>query len=120
MLILSVHTGKGSEHDFSLFKRSKLAINTSIIKRVDLGYKGIEKLHKNVVIPHKKSKNKPLTQAQKFENKKNAKKRIVVEHINRFCKIFRIVKEVFRGKHRNYNNNWNCIAALVNMKRLGI
>ena len=66
--ILSVHTGKGSQHDFKLFKNSKIAISKDTKKRVDLGYKGIEKMHKNVIIPHKKSKNSPLTDEQKAEN----------------------------------------------------
>lgn len=48
--ILSVHTGKGSQHDFKLFKNSKIAISKDTKKRVDLGYKGIEKIHKNVII----------------------------------------------------------------------
>ena len=71
--ILSVHTGKGSQHDFKLFKNSKIAISKDTKKRVDLGYKGIEKMHKNVIIPHKKSKNSPLTDDQKAENSESAK-----------------------------------------------
>ena len=85
--ILSVHTGKGSQHDFKLFKNSKIAISKDTKKRVDLGYKGIERLHENVIIPHKKSKNSPLTDEQKAENKESAKIRIVIEHVNRRCKI---------------------------------
>ena len=76
--ILSVHTGKGSQHDFKLFKNSKIAISEDTKKRVDLGYKGTEKMHKNVIIPHKKSKNNPLTDVQKSENRESAKIRIVV------------------------------------------
>ena len=47
--ILSVHTDKGSQHDFKLFKNSKIAISKETKKRVDLGYKGIERLHENVI-----------------------------------------------------------------------
>lgn len=115
--ILTVVTDKGSKHDFKIFKESRTVIPESTIVRVDLGYKGIEKLHKNVLIPYKKSKNKPLTAEQKKYNHALSKVRIVIEHLNRECKIFRIVKDVFRGKHKNYGKNWNCIAALVNLKR---
>lgn len=115
--ILTVVTDKGSKHDFKIFKESKTIIPESTVVRVDLGYKGIEKLHKSVLIPHKKSKNKPLTTEQKEYNKALSKIRIVIEHLNRECKIFRIVKDVFRGKHKNYGKNWNCIAALVNLKK---
>ena len=62
--ILSMHTGKGSQHDFKLFKNSKIAISKDTKKRVDLGYKGIEKMHKNVIIPHKKSKNSGSTRRE--------------------------------------------------------
>ncbi|HEO65306.1 MAG TPA: IS5/IS1182 family transposase, partial [Spirochaetes bacterium] len=39
-----------------------------------------------------------------------------IEHINRRCKIFRIVKETYRGKHKNYRKTWNVVAALVNLR----
>ena len=115
--ILSVVTDKGSKHDFKIFKESKIVIPKSTLLRADLGYKGIDKLHNNVLIPHKNSKNKPLTDEQKNHNRTLSKTRVVIEHLNRECKIFRIVKDVFRGKHRNYGKNWNCIVALVNLKR---
>ena len=63
--ILSVHTGKGSQHDFKLFKDSRIAIDEDVTKRADLGYQGIDRIHENTIIPHKKSKNNPLTEEQK-------------------------------------------------------
>jgi len=62
-----VNTSQGKEHDFSLFKRSKLAISSRVKVMVDLGYLGIEKFHKNSVIPKKKSKNYMLTDDDKKE-----------------------------------------------------
>ena len=114
--ILSVIADKGSKHDFTIFKESKIVIPETTTIRVDLGYKGIEKLHKNALIPHKKTKGQSLSKEQKEHNHKLSKMRIVIEHLNRECKIFRIVKDVFRGKHKNYEKNWNCIAGLVNLK----
>ena len=75
-------------------------------------------LGKTSIIPHKKSKNSPLTDEQKAENKESAKIRIVIEYVNRRCKIFRLVKDTYRDKHRNYNKNWNCVAGLVNTRYL--
>ena len=49
-----MNTSQGREHDFSLFKRSKLAISSRVKVMVDLGYLGIEKFHKNSIIPKKK------------------------------------------------------------------
>ena len=41
---------------------------------------------------------------------------IVVENIIRRCKIFRIAKDVYRGKHKNHGKVWNLIAGLVNLR----
>jgi hypothetical protein len=73
-----VNTSQGKEHDFSLFKRSKLAILSRVKVMVDLGYLGIEKFHKNSVIPKKKSKNYMLTDDDKKENRAKASKKFLL------------------------------------------
>ena len=83
---------------------------------MDSGYQGVDKIYPNTHIPKKKSKNNPLTKVDKAYNRRLAKRRIAVEHINRKCKIFRIVKETYRGKHKNYSKTWNVITALVNLR----
>ena len=45
-----------------------------------------------------------------------SKQRILVENVIRRCKIFRITKEIYRGKHKNYGRTWNLIAGLVNFR----
>jgi len=114
--ILSVICRKGSVHDFRILKKSRLPIHRDIEKLGDAGYQGIQKIYENSLIPIKKTKNKPLTEEDKQYNRQLAKKRIYIEHINRRCKIFRIVKETYRGKHKNYGKTWNVVAALVNMR----
>jgi len=114
--ILSVYCEKGRVHDFQIFKNSNTLITSEVTLLADSGYQGIEKIHSNSKIPHKKTKNNPLTKKQKQENKKLSKQRISVEHINRRCKIFRITKEVYRGKHKNYGKVWNIVAGLVNLR----
>ena len=52
--IICVNTSQGKEHDFSLFKKSKLAILNRVKVMADLGYLGIDKFHKNSVLPKKK------------------------------------------------------------------
>ena len=116
LMILCVVCAKGQVHDFKIFKESKLQIGEHVEVCVDLGYQGIKKLLLNVSIPDKKPKGGNLTPEQKKENKKKSQGRIPVEHINRRCKIFRIVKEVFRGKHKNIGKTWNLIAGLVNFR----
>jgi uncharacterized protein (DUF2344 family) len=114
--ILCVFCCKGSVHDFQLFKENPVEIPATVQKRVDSGYQGLQKLHEEVQIPFKKPKGEELTREQKQYNRRLAKKRIFIEHINRRCKIFRIVKETYRGKHKNFGKTWNLIAGLVNFR----
>ncbi len=45
---------------------------------------------------HKKPKQQELTREQKEENKQLSVKRIIVEHVIRLVKIFRVAQERFR------------------------
>ena len=114
--IYSVICKKGRVHDFRILKESKLRISSEIKKLGDSGYQGLEKLYENSETPVKKSKNKPLTKEARKYTRELSKVRIAIEHVNRRCKIFRITKEVYRGKHKNYGKTWNVIAALVNLR----
>lgn len=116
LMIRSVFCGKGKIHDFNLFKKSKTKINKLMKLLADSGYQGILTFHYNSETPIKKKKGKELTEDEKQYNRELSKKRIVIENVNRRCKIFRIVKEVFRGKHKNYGKTWNLIAGLVNLR----
>lgn len=84
---------------------------------VDLGYRGLDKKHQRVTLPVRKSKKKPLTKLDRAHNRALARQRVVVEHIIRCCKVFRICKAEYRGKHRNVGRTWNLVAMLVNLKR---
>lgn len=116
--ILAVRTAKGSHHDFRMFKdcykNTDIMFDEDVELLADLGFLGITNFHVKSRIPYKASKNHPLTEEQKKYNTELAKQRIRIEHINRRCKIFRIVKDVYRGKHKKFNRNWNLVAMLVN------
>lgn len=114
--ILLVVCGKGRTHDFTLLKRCKLKILAEILIAGDSGYQGIQKLFVNSKTPHKKPRGGTLTKAQKQENREFAAFRVPIEHVNRRCKIFRIVKETYRGKHKNYQKTWTVVAELVNLR----
>lgn len=116
-LIKGISFAVGTVHDFQMFKNQSVEMAKDITILADLGFLGIQKIHENSIIPHKKSKLKPLTEQQKDENKKQASKRVMIEHINRDCKIFRICSSKYRGKHKNYDKNWRVITAIVNLKR---
>src|SRR5450631_63190 len=80
------------------------------------GYQGMHKHHQNSTLPVKKKKGQPLSAEDKADNKALSKQRVFIEHVNRRCKIFRIVKDVYRGKHKHYSLTWNLMAALVNLR----
>ncbi len=114
--VVLVVCGKGRTHDFTLLKRSKLKLLKTIKKYGDSGYQGLHKLYANSTTPHKKPKGGELTKAQRQENRDLASLRVPIEHVNRRCKIFRAVKETYRGKHKNFHKVWTVVAALVNLR----
>jgi IS5 family transposase len=114
--IVSIVCRKGHVHDFRILKDSKIKIHPDIKKIGDSGYQGMDELYPNSQTPIKKTKNRPLTKADKKYNRALSKQRVRIENVNRRCKIFRIAKETYRGKHKNYSKTWNIIAGLVNLR----
>ena len=114
LAILSVVVGKGQQHDFSVFKDSRLLLHPNALLLEDSGYQGLHKHHQNSTLPVKKKKGQPLSAEEKADIK--ALSRVFIEHVNRRCKIFRIVKDIYRGKHKHYSLTWNLVAALVNLR----
>lgn len=115
-MIYGVASGKGKTHDFKMFKDIKAHITSDVKILGDSGYQGIKEIHSNSRTPIKKLKGKKLTKRQKLYNHLLSKKRIVVENVIRRCKIFRITKDVYRGKHKNHGKVWNLVAGLVNLR----
>lgn len=115
-IILAVRSARGSMHDLKIMKTSKLEITEGANIKTDKGFQGIQKLYPNAETPHKASKHHPLTKEQKQYNRQLAKERTMVEHRNRECKIFKICKEQYRGKHKNYEKTWKLVSAIVNLK----
>jgi hypothetical protein len=71
-------------------------------------------LHVRARTPIKKPKGGKLTDAQKQFNKELAKERVVIEHIIRHLKIFRIVSGKYRNRRRRFILRMNLIAGLYN------
>lgn len=114
----------GRVYDYSLLKCSRVmeSLPEQVVKRVDLGYQGIETDYPNqaVVIPHKKPRNQPLTKAQKRSNRKKAKHRIVVEHTLAHLKQFQVLSQTYRNRrginNQSYNRKIKIVAGLVNLR----
>jgi hypothetical protein len=84
---------QGSKHDFQLFKDDKLKMAEHVRILADAAYQGLADLHANCQTPFKKSKYHPLTKKEKQRNQALARKRILIEHIFRKLKVFRILSE---------------------------
>ena len=96
-----------------MFKKSKVLVHPTTTLLADSGYPGIIKIHSNSQIPIKRKNKQELTAADKKYNRQLASLRCPIEHVNRRGKIFRVAKEVYRGKHQHYSKIWNLIAGLV-------
>jgi transposase len=105
---------QGSKHDFLLFKDDKLDLAQHIRILADAGYQGLADLHENCQTPFKKSKYHPLTKKEKQKNQALARKRIVIEHIFRKLKVFRILSERYRNRRTRFAIRFNLIAAIYN------
>lgn len=115
--IICTFFGKGRRHDFKLFRASGVHFHPQTKSLQDKGYQGIQKLHSNSCLPHKKPKGGQLSDQQKADNRQLAQQRVVIEHVNRGLKIFRILAERYRNRRRRFGLRCNLIAALYNYER---
>jgi hypothetical protein len=75
-------------------------------------------LHENSQTPFKQSKYHALTKREKLSNWRLARKRIVIEHIFRKLKVFRILSERYRNRRKRFAVRFNLIAAIYNLELL--
>jgi hypothetical protein len=80
--ILSVVCEKGKQHDFTVFKESDILIHTDSTVLADSGYQGIQKYHKNSMIPIKKKRELNVQRKIKHTTKNYQKKRIFYEYLS--------------------------------------
>ncbi|HET8685413.1 MAG TPA: IS5 family transposase [Methanosarcina sp.] len=116
--IICTAFGKGKRHDFYLFKQHPLPLVTEQLCLADKGYQGLAKLHENSCLPTKKPRQKQLDAHEKQHNRNLSRLRVIVEHINRRLKIFRILGERYRNRRKRFGLRFNLLAALVNIELL--
>jgi len=116
--IIDVQQAKGSVHDFRLYKDTiGKDVDESILIQTDLGYLGIKLLHENSLIPIKESKNHKLNKQEKAYNKKLARLRVVIEHINAKIKTFKIMAYPYRNRRRRHLLRMSLICGIINFER---
>jgi IS5 family transposase len=114
--IVATSFSSGSKHDFQLFKDAKLDLAEHVRILADAGYQGLAELHENCQTPFKKSKYHPLTKKEKQRNRTLARKRILIEHIFRKLKVFRILSDRYRNRRKRFALRFNLIAAIYNLE----
>lgn len=115
--IICTFFGKGRQHDFKLFQASGIHFHCQTQSLQDKGYQGIQKLHSNSCLPKKQPRGGKLIPQQKAYNRQLGQRRVVIEHVNRSLKIFRILAERYRNRRKRFGLRCNLIAALYNYER---
>jgi hypothetical protein len=105
----------GSVHDFRLYKEGK-PLKKKCLVYVDSGYQGLQTLHAETEFPYKRRKNKPLETDGKEYNKALSRIRVKVENVFAQIKVFKIMTDRYRNKHKRYNIKFTIIAGITNMK----
>lgn len=112
--IICTYFGKGRRHDFKLFQASGIHFHPQLESLQDKGDQSIQKRHANSRIPKKQPRGGQLSRPDKAANRQLARERVVIEHVNRSLKIFRILAGRYRNRCRRFGLRCNLIAALYN------
>ena len=98
-IIFLSETYEGKVHDKKIADEEPLQFEKETELLQDSGFIGHQPKNAKVKQPYKNSKLNKLTEAQKNENKLQARKRVRIEHAICGVKRLRIVKDIFRN-HR--------------------
>lgn len=91
-------TYSGSVHDKKICNQENLTFTKEVQVFVDLGFLGLTSSTAQIIIPPKHKKNQTLSCEQEEHNKWVSKIRVRIEHTIASIKIFRKVKEKYRGR----------------------
>jgi hypothetical protein len=107
----------GKTHDFEIYKNTIGGrVLESIKEQTDSGYQGISKIHGNSETPKKKPKGGQLTKEEKSENRRIARERILIEHINAKIKVFKIMANKYRNRRKRHSLRFNLICGIINFE----
>ena len=109
---------EGRIHDFNIRKIEGPLPAVPIL--ADSGYQGLQNIHSaGVFISKKKPKNGSLSDAEKTENKRFVRRRIVVEHVIGHLKKWQILVARYCSHLTNYAQIFQTIAGLHNFLLVG-
>jgi hypothetical protein len=103
----------GPTSDINMFQEREEFFEDEQKFKADNGYIGSEKI---TTPPHRKPKEGELSKEQKNENIFFSSERVVVEHIIRTIKIFKIARERFRLRRDIYSQVISAVCGLVRLR----
>ena len=110
-------TYAGNVHDKKMCDLEQITFLKQTLVLADLGFTGLSGMEAQIIMPYKRKKNQELSEQQEQHNTWVSKIRVKVEHIIASIKIFRKVKEKFRGRLFNREDRVMLIACgLHNLK----
>ncbi len=102
----------GPASDINLLREQQKKFGATQKFKGDKAYIG----EKNVAPPHKKPRNRELSESQKEENKVFSSRRIIIEHLIRLVKIFQIAAQRFRLRPQTYQQVILTVCGLVRLR----
>lgn len=113
----------GKAHDGTIFKKTT-PVNPNILVLGDSGYRGIQKVHANTLLPirHKEDIAKLREEqkaTRKATNKEISSKRMKIEHIIGRIKRFKIVADRYRNRRKRFGLRFNLICGICNFELVG-
>lgn len=119
-MIICTELFNGKAHDGTIFKKTT-PINPAVLVLGDSGYRGIQKVHANTLLPirHKEDIAKLSDErkaTRKATNKKISSQRMKIEHVIGRVKFFKIVAEKYRSQRNRLLLRFNLICAIVNFQ----
>jgi hypothetical protein len=121
--IIAIELFNGKAHDLTILKQTT-KIAPSILVVGDSGYRGMQRIYKNTLLPirHKSDIDK-LTEEQKLNrkatNKLIASIRMKVEHVIGRIKRFKVVAERYRNRLKRLGLRISLVCGIVNFDGLG-
>lgn len=99
-------TKSGRRHDKRLADKEHMiaGLPPDVALWTDTGFQGAQKQHDKTVMPVKATKNHPLTDAQKENNRLISSVRVVSEHAIAGFKRFRAATDIYRNKRTNFDD----------------
>ena len=102
----------GPDSDINLLREQQKKFASNQKFKGDKAYIG----EKNVAAPHKKPRNRELSESQKLENRVFSSSRILIEQMIRLTKIFQVAAQRFRLRPQTYQRVILTVCGLVRLR----